>query len=415
MAGGTTGGIITGALLIAIPAAFVLSIILFLVIAIFSGSLVQYKEVKHVASIEPWYAKLWFFFTAKTIQGKWFYREGLPSSFLSRFGILFESLKGPPLFVFVDQNDSNTTQNWGGSGHNGIGRIRAVSSDDSNEETEIPLPRRLLGCARSSYVVIDLLRRVSLGIISGAYASKKSSQSIYAVTITLVQFMYLFILKPFISRGVHLVESVSLLCEIGIFGISISITSLNPLEAQRFGFIMLALLFITFVSQIIHEWYALISSLLRLSHPHKNSLKLGLKFAAKGLVLPFLSRKHWSRVTLSSSQPKTGLVPGLPLSPESELRRRDRKVPFVDQIGAMTATVVPVLSPGSPSPGVTQRTVSTIAERNVSWQRTGEGKQSKGQELESKSELKKLRAMARASFSGDSNVKEASTSYTCRH
>ncbi|KAM6573173.1 hypothetical protein CsatA_017253 [Cannabis sativa] len=403
--GGTTGGIITGALLLAIPAAFILSIVIFLIIAVFSGTLVQYKEIKYVANTEPWYAKLWFFFTTRNVKGKWFYREGIPSSFLSRFGILFESLKGPPMFVFVDQNDSNMTQKWGESGHNGIGRICTENSDDSNEETDIPLQRRLLGCTRSSYIVIDLMRRVSLGILSGAYSSKKPSQSILALTITLVQFMYLFILKPFLNKGVHLVESVSLLCEIGMFSISISMTNTNPIETQELGFVMLALLFITFVTHIIHEWYALISSLLRLSHPQKNSLKLGLKFAAKGLVLPFLSRKHWSGVRAASSQPKIGLVSGLPLSPETELRRRDRRAPFADPIGAMTATVVPMLSPGSPC---------SIAERNVGLQRTGEGKQPKGYEQESKNEMKKLRALARASFAGDSSGKEASTSYTYR-
>ncbi|KAF4397482.1 hypothetical protein G4B88_027222 [Cannabis sativa] len=403
--GGTTGGIITGALLLAIPAAFILSIIIFLIIAVFSGTWVQYKEIKYAANTEPWYAKLWFFFTTRNVKGKWFYREGIPSSFLSRFGILFESLKGPPMFVFVDQNDSNMTRKWGESGHNGIGRICTVSSDDSNEETDIPLQRRLLGCTRSSYIIIDLMRRVSLGILSGAYSSKKPSQSILALTITLVQFMYLFILKPFLNKGVHLVESVSLLCEIGMFSISISMTNTNPMETQELGFVMLALLLITFVTHIVHEWYALISSLLRLSHPQKNSLKLGLKFAAKGLVLPFLSRKHWSGVRAASSQPKIGIVSGLPLSPETELRRRDRRAPFADPIGAMTATVVPMLSPGSPC---------SIAERNVGLQRTGEGKQPKGYEQESKNEMKKLRALARASFAGDSSGKEASTSYTYR-
>lgn len=410
-AGGTTGGIITGALLLAVPAAFILSLCLFLIIAVFSGSLLQYKEIKHVVITESWYIKLWFFFTMKPTTGKWFYREGVPSSFLSRFGILFENWKGPPLFVFVDQNDSNTTNKWGGSGHYGIGRIRAVSSVDSTEETEIPLPRRLLGCARSSYIVLDLLRRVGLGIISGAYSSKKLSQSMFALTVTVVQFMYLFLLKPYISRGVHLVESVSLLCEVGLFALSVSMTRTNPMEAQKLGFVMLALLLITFVSQLINEWYALISSLLRLSHPRKNSLKLGLKVAAKGFILPFLPRRHWPGVIPRSSQAKTGLAPFLPPSPETELKRRDRRTTSIDPFSAMSSTVVPVLSPGSPSPDVIQRAVSTTAERNVSWQRSGEGKQLKGHEEERKSEMKKLRALARASFSGDSNAKEASTSY----
>ncbi|XP_024031820.1 uncharacterized protein LOC21394057 [Morus notabilis] len=409
--GGTTGGIITGALLLAVPAAFILSLCLFLIVAVFSGSLLQYKEIKHVAITKSWYIKLCFFFTMKPTTGKWFYREGVPSSFLSRFGILFENWKGPPLFAFVDQNDSNTTNKWGGSGHYGIGRIRAVSSVDSTEETEIPLLRRLLGCARSSYIVLDLLRRVGLGIISGAYSSKKLSQSMFALTITVVQFMYLFLLKPYISRGVHLVESVSLLCEVGLFALSVSMTRTNPMEAQKLGFVMLALLLITFVSQLINEWYALINSLLRLSHPRKNSLKLGLKVAAKGFILPFLPRRHWPGVIPRSSHAKTGLAPFLPPSPETELKRRERRTTSIDPIGAMSSTVVPVLSPGSPSPDVIQMAVSTTAERNVSWQRSGEGKQLKGHEEERKSEMKKLRALARASFSGDSNAKEASTSY----
>ncbi|GMN57513.1 hypothetical protein TIFTF001_026618 [Ficus carica] len=409
--GGTTGGIITGALLLAVPAAFILSLCLFLVIAVFSGSLVQYKEIKHVAIDEPWYKKLWFFLTMKPTTGKWFFTEGVPSSFLSRFGILFESQKGPPLFVFVDQNDSNTTNKWGGSGHYGTGRTRAFGSVNSAEETGIPSSRRLLGCARSSYIVVDLLRRVGLGIISGAYSSKKSSQTMFALTITLVQFMYLFLLKPYISWGIHLVETVSLLCEIGIFGLSISMTDKNPMEAQKIGFVMLALLFVTFVSQLINQWYALISSVLRLSHPQKNSLKLGLKVAAQGFILPFLSRRHWPGTIPRSSQAKTGLAPFLPQSSETELKGRDGRTQSIDPIGAMSSTVVPVLSPGSPSPDVIQRMVSPIAERNVSWQRSGEGKQIKGLEVEPKSELEKLRALARASFSGDSNAKEASTSY----
>lgn len=400
--------------MLAIPAAFILSVCLFLVIAIFSGALAQFKEVKYVDTEEPWYTKLWFFFTMRPIVGKWFCREGLPSSFFARFGILFDSQKGPPKFVFVDQNDPNTIPKWTESGHNGIGRMRALNSDDSNEEIKIPLSRRLLGCARSFYIVVDLLRRVSLGIISGTYPSKKASQSMFALTITLVQFMYLFTLKPYISRGIHMVESVSLLCEVGIFVLFITTTSTNPTEAHILGYTMLALLFIAFVTQLINEWYALINSVVRLSQPHKNSLKLGLKFAMRGLILPFLPRKHWSRFIPASSQPKTGLAPVVPLSPEKEMKRRDARAPCTDPISSMSATVVPVLSPGSPGPNVIQMTGSVTTETNLSSQREGEGKRLKGPKLEPKSDLKKLRELARASFSGDPKGEEASTSYGYR-
>ncbi|XP_062010344.1 uncharacterized protein LOC133726750 isoform X1 [Rosa rugosa] len=410
--GGTTGGIITGALLLAIPAALIISVCLFNLIAIFSASYVQYKEVKHVARKEPWSTRILYYFTGRPSAGKWFYKEGIPSSFLPRFGILFESLKGPPLFVFVDQNEPNSISKWTGSGNSGIGRMRPVSLDGSIEEIKIPISKRVLGCARSSYIIVDLSRRVCLGIICGAYSSRKSNQSLFALTITLVQFIYLFTIKPYISRGVHVVESISLLCEVGIFALFISINGSNPVKARNAGFLMLGLLFLTFVTQIINEWYALMKFILRFSQPQKNSFKLGLKFAAKGLILPFLPKKQWPRVIPASSHPKTGLPPVLHPGPDTKSGRRDMRAPGGNTISAMTATVVPVLSPGSPGPNVLQMTAgSSTPETTLGTQRAVEAKQLKGLKLQPKSDLKKLRELARASFSGDSNFEEASTSY----
>ncbi|KAK9272044.1 hypothetical protein L1049_002413 [Liquidambar formosana] len=412
--GGTTEGIITGALLLAIPMALIFSVIVFLIIAIFSGSFAQYKEVRHMGRKEPWCTKLWVFFMGRPTAGKWFYREGLPSSFLQRFGILFESRKGPPVYVLIDQNEPDTLPKWIESGQSGIGRMRAVSSDDSNEETNVPLSGRLLGCARSSYIILDLMRRISLGVISGAYSSRRSSQSLFALIITLVQFLYLFTLKPYIRRRIHVVECLSLLSEAGIFGLSICINGSNPLKERTLGYVMLALLFLTFVSQIINEWYALIKCILKLSQPHKKSFKAGLKNAIKGFVLPFLPRKHWSSFIPNVSQPKTGLAPVLPLSPETELERRDTRLQHRDPLSAMTATVVPVISPGSLNPNVIDTTAHTIAETMGSVQRAGEGKRQKGVKIEPKSELKMLRELAKASFSGVSKGEECSTSYASR-
>ncbi|CAK7328314.1 unnamed protein product [Dovyalis caffra] len=359
--GGSPGGIIIGALLLVVPGALILFVILFLIIAIFSSSLAQYKEIRDIAVGELCYKKLWSVFIGNQVIGKWFYREGLPTSLLSRFGILFENLRGPPLFVFVDHHDPSTLPKWIESGQSGIGRMRAVSSDDSNEETKMPWSRRFVGCARSSYIILDLVRRVSLGILSGAYQSPASSQSLLALAITLIQFIYLFTLKPYIRRRVHLVESVSLLCELGIFGLSIAITRSNPMEASIPGYTMLALLFLTFIVHIVNEWYALVKCLLRLSQPWNNSFKFGLKFAAQGLVLPFLPRKHWSKVIPNFSQLKTGLSAVPPLSPEPV----DRRAPQGDSHSDVSATVVPVLSPGSPSPDIIQETSSATAETSL--------------------------------------------------
>ncbi|XP_031252644.1 uncharacterized protein LOC116110572 [Pistacia vera] len=412
--GGTTGGIITGALLLAIPAALILSVCLFLVIAIFFGSFAQYKEIRYVALKEPWYKKLWFFFTGRPAIGKWFYREGLPSSFFPLFGVLFENRKGPPLFVFVNENDPNTIPNWTESNQSGIGRMRAISSDDSNEDIRIPTSGRLLGCAKSSYIVLDLLRRISMGVICGAYPSNKLSQTLFALTITLIQFMCLFTLKPYIRRGVQVVECISLLCEVGVFGLSVRLNGSNPTEAKTLGLLMLGLLFLTFVAQLINEWYAIIKSILRLAQPQKNSFRLGLKFAVKGLVLPFLPRKYWSRVIPGSSKPITGLASVPPQSPETEYVRRNTRGPSTDPFSAMTATVVPVLSPGSPGLNVIQTTGFTPGDTSIMQQRVAEGKRAKGLKIESKNEMKKLRELAKASFCGDSTGEGASTSYAFR-
>lgn len=406
--GGSPRGIIIGALLLAVPGALILFTILFLIIAIFSGSFAQYKEIRDIAVGDPWYKKLWSVFVGKQVIGKWFYKEGLPTSLLPRFGILFENLRGPPLFVIVDHCDPNTLPTWIESGQSGIGRMRAVSSDDGNEETKMPWSRRLVGCARSSYVILDLVRRIGLGILSGAYRSPESSQSLLALAITLIQFIYLLTLKPYIRRRVHLVESISLLCEAGIFGFSIATERSNHMEESILGYTMSALLFLTFIVHIVNEWYALVKCLLRLSQPRRNSFKFGLKLAAKGLVLPFLPRKHWSKVIPNFSQPKTGLSAVPPLSPESV----DRRTHHGDPLSTISATVVPVLSPGSPSLDVIQETSYTTAETSLhSAQSVGEGKGSQGLNLEKKSELKKLRQLARASFSGNSKGQESTSRF----
>ncbi|KAM7509785.1 hypothetical protein LguiB_008660 [Lonicera macranthoides] len=404
--GGTTGGIVTGALLLAIPAGLILSVCLFLVIAIFSGNFAQYKEIKHIGTNETWYSKLWHLFTGWPTTGKWFHREGLPSSFLPRFGILFENRKGPPIYVLINQNDPTSLSKWTESGQNGIGRLRAVSSDDSNEETKVPVSKRLLGCARSSYIILDLVRRVSLGILSGFHTSKGSTQilfTIFALTITVVQLLCLLTLRPYIRRGVHLVESLCLLCEAVIFGLSIAMNRSIPIKESRLGYLMLGFLFVAFVSQIINEWYAMIKCILRLSYPQKNSFKYGLKLVAKGLLLPLLPRKHWSG-------PKTGVAHRTSLSPGTGNERRDVRAPHVDPLSAMTATVVPVLSPGSPAGPSTAIpvTASTTA------QATGRGKKVEGLKLEPKNEMKRLRQLARASLSGGPKYEEAGTSYGFR-
>ncbi|RDX85024.1 hypothetical protein CR513_33843, partial [Mucuna pruriens] len=408
--GGTTGGIITGVLLLAIPVAFILSILLFLIIAIYSGCFAQYKEFKQVTNEEKWYMKLLIFFIGRPTTGKWLNRNGLPSSFLSRYGILFNDWKGPPVLILDDQNEPNSITKWSESGQSGIGRTKTVSSEDSNEDIKISTFKRVLGCMRASYIILDLLRRVGLGIISVSYPSENSSKSFFALIITSIQFIYLFTTKPYISRSVHVVESVSLLCEVGVFGILILQNGSNSVEAKTWELVMLFLLLFTFIAQLTNQWYAMVNSILKLSQSQNNSLRHGLKFAAKGLILPFLPSKHWSSVISTFSQPETDLISVNPIGSGTEFERRNRNG-YMDPISAMTATVVPFQeSPSTPSH--IERRDPTTSETGASVHIEVEGKWLKGHKAGLKKELKMLRELAKASFSGDTRVDEASTSYT---
>ncbi|KAE9599554.1 hypothetical protein Lalb_Chr14g0363441 [Lupinus albus] len=408
--GGTTRGIITGVLLLAIPAAFILSLFLFLTIAISSGSFAQYKEFNQVTN-EAWCMKLWFFLVGRPTTGNWFYKERLPSSFLSRFGILFDNWKGSPVHVSCDQNEPNTITKWTESGQSGIGRMKAINLEDNNEVNKIPRLKRVFGCMRVLYINLDLIRRVSLGIISVAFSSEKSSKSIFALIITLTQFIYLFTIKPYISRGVQVVESVSLLCEAGVFGIFVIRSGLNFVESKTCESVMLVLLLLTFIAQLINQWYAIVQSLVKLSQPQNNSLWQGLKFAFKGLILPFLPTKHWSNVISTFSQLKTYLLSVNPMCSGTEFDRRNR-AGYMGPISTMSATVVPVLSPGTPSRNVVERKDPITSETPANVNIEVEGKWLKGEKSGLKNELKILRELAKASFSRDATVGEASTSYT---
>ncbi|QCE10561.1 hypothetical protein DEO72_LG10g1791 [Vigna unguiculata] len=186
---------------------FVIKVFLFLIIAIYSESFAQYNESNQVTNEEKWYRNLLFFFIGRPTTGKWFDKNGVPSSFLARFGILFDDWKGPPVFILGDQNESNSITKWTESGQSEITRTKTVSLEDNNEETKISEFKRVLGCMRASYIIIDLLRRVGLGIISVAYPSENSNKSLFALIITSIQFIYLFTTKPYISRSVQVVEA----------------------------------------------------------------------------------------------------------------------------------------------------------------------------------------------------------------
>eukprot|EP01018_Ginkgo_biloba_P013824 Gb_22704 [translate_table: standard] len=425
--GGTTAGIIVGVILLAIPTAFLLSVFLFLAVAVFMGDLAQYKEIRRENEKLAWYSKAFAIFVGRNAVGRWFRKEGLPSSFLSRFGILFEDRKGPPKLVYVDGDNPRSMPKWIDSGTNGIGRMRPVNSDDDSEETMASISQRVTGSARSAYLILDLVRRVTLGIIFGAYAwsDHSWSQTTIAFGFTVVQLFYLVFLKPYIRRGVQMVESICLLCEAGLFASGfVLIAHGHPSDDHKgIGIFMLVLLFISFVSQLVNEWYALMNRLVRLAPTQQPSLKLGLKMLVRGILLPLIPHQHWPKfITPEPSQPKTGLVPVVPFSPEAEHERRVTEMTQIQPPLTVAEDVVPTYHPGSPC-FIDPRTVSpaiiagegpasgeirpeSSPKTSQIWSQWGrtrslEGKRSKGTKSDPRTnELKMLRELAKASFPG---------------
>lgn len=282
-AGGSTVGIVVGGLLLAVPAAFLASVIIFLIYGIYLGALVRYKEFRQpearrdrnlqITQHQGFLKVL----TGTGYPGKWVRKGHLGDTFLPRYGLLFEDRKGPPKIVTSETLPNNTNSN-----HRAESTTWSANSDDDiSDEVEISSFAQILGGAQAAYFLVDLSRRITLGLVFGAYTRSDHSWSQVSIVLgfTVIQLVYVVITKPFRSRGVQLVETISLLCEVGIFGAAIALLvkgdpTKNHLEV---GIAMLIFLLISFVAQLVNEWYALMEQLMRLSMVGQPSLKEGLK------------------------------------------------------------------------------------------------------------------------------------------
>lgn len=299
-------GIVIGVLLLSIPAAFLVSVTILLLYGIFLGALVQYKEfrreVRRNGVLQPQRNRGPITFLAGTaLPGKWVRKGGLSSTFLPRYGLIFEDRKGPPKMVIVD-----TVRKWSSNNSNGIDKSRAnMHSDDENEEVPVSSFHKALGGARASYILIDLSRKIILGVVFGAYAQSGQSWSQVGIVlgITSLQLVYLVVIKPFRSRGVQIAETISLLCETGVFSVAmVLLAEGDPTGSQLgLGIVMLVFLLVSFMAQLINEWYALMKQLLMLSTTPEPSLKHGLKMLA--CELSFLITWFADKVFLFSCWP----------------------------------------------------------------------------------------------------------------
>lgn len=281
--GGTPIGIVVGGLLLSVPAAFLISVLLFLIYGVLLGALVQYKEFRYEVQrhgyIQPQHPQGLVNLIAGTgYLGKWVRNNRLPPTFLPRYGLLFEDLKGPPTILVHKrvENLRHSIKRAGSTMEN-----PESSDDESNDVVQVSDSHRILGDARASYILVDLSRRVALGLVFGLYAESDHSWSQVGtvLAVSAVQFVYLVAVKPFRRRGVQVVETISLLCELGVFVAAMALlVKRHPTDLDSgVGIFMLVLVGISFALQLVNEWYTLLEQLMRLSTVPEPTLKDGLK------------------------------------------------------------------------------------------------------------------------------------------
>lgn len=350
--GGTTGGIIVGVILLAVPAGFIFSVILFLSVAVLLGSFVQYHEVRWKSSEDACQKFAVLFVLGRKFRGTWSCQERLPSTFFSRFGLLFEDRKGPPDIVIMDSENPKSLPSWLNSGSNGIGRMREANSNDESDEAVVSKKEIFFGAGQASYFVLDLARRTLLGIVFGAYNPAHFSRSQVSIVFasTLVQLLYLLVFKPYRRRGVQAVETICMLCETLLFALCFPLLSSASVveNNENLGLVMLGLLLLSLVVQLANEWYALVNQLLRLSPSQTSSLKLGIKMLFQGLLLPLIPKRWWASLVSSLPlQPTTGLATVVPASPEVDVQADATSQGECDGLSKSETLVLPH-GPGSP-------------------------------------------------------------------
>ena len=283
-------------LLVVVPLPLLLMTILLLIFGIFRGKRVQYKELRPPLQqdgkrLPPPTRMPLSLIIGAGYPGRWTRKEATSLAFIPRYGILFEDRKGPPRLVTM-MDDTNSSEKNASRRRNA-----AMNSDDEHDERAVSRAYAALGCFQCSYILVDILRRIALGVIFGTFQVTDESwpQVSLVLAVTAAQFLYLVIAKPFRRRFVQLVETISLLCEIGVFIAAMVILVRNRPYDDHFGVgvFMLALLVLSFVAQIANEWFALIRQLLALSNTEEISPKEAFKAFALGLVLPLLPRSRW--------------------------------------------------------------------------------------------------------------------------
>ncbi|KAG1347025.1 hypothetical protein COCNU_06G008540 [Cocos nucifera] len=313
--GKTTGGVVVGIAFLGISAFLLVSLLLFLSIGITMGKLLQYREVHQEGQKFHCYQELVRVTLGPGKRGQWSWKDQSNSVYLTKLGPLFEDLRGPPKYMLSQIS---------GGGSQGKRDDRIIASEDETEDAEAPFIQKLFGILRIYYTFLESIKRVSLGVIAGAYSSKRSSRipTIIVLSITSFQLFFLVLKKPFIKKKVQFVEIISVASEVGIFGACLILQErdLSDAAERRVGFFMLAVFMVGFTAQMINEWYALYGQVLRLS-PAEHSFSSGLKVALSGLLLIVLPATLLADLNEQLSSSLAEGDAGLTISPSGRTQR----------------------------------------------------------------------------------------------
>ncbi|KAJ4712365.1 Guanine nucleotide-binding protein, beta subunit [Melia azedarach] len=310
--GGASSGVIVGILLLAVVSFLLLFLLLFLSVGITLGKLLQYKEVHQEGQICHWYQEIVRVTLGPGKRGQWTWKNQPNSVYLTILGPLFEDLRGPPKYML--------SQISGGNHHKQGDQI--IASDDETEDAEAPFIQKLFGILRIYYTLLESMKRVSLGILAGAYMDDWSSRAptVILLCITSFQLLFMVLKKPFIKKRVQLVEIISVSCQVGLFTICLvlSVKEFSAGKETKVGIFMIILFLIGFFAEMINEWYALYRQA-KLLDPSKNSFPTGLKVASFGLLLTILPKKLMKN--LESKFPLDRSGDGVPVDTGSSVER----------------------------------------------------------------------------------------------
>ncbi|XWS50937.1 hypothetical protein CRYUN_Cryun12cG0134000 [Craigia yunnanensis] len=282
--GGTPSGVVVGIMLLGVVAFVLLSLLLFLSFGITLGKLLQYKEVHREGQQFHWYQDIIRVTLGPGKRGQWTWKKEAGSVYLTMLGPLFEDLRGPPKYMVSQISGGNPSRQGD----------RIIASDDETEDAEAPFIQKLFGILRIYYTILESVKRVSLGVLAGAYLNKWSSKTpiIVLLCITSFQLFFLVLKKPFIKKKVQLVEIISLSCEVGMFASCFVLLEkeFSAGDETKIGIFMLMLFLFGFLAQMITEWYALYEQTKQLDTAD-NSFMTGLKIASIGFLLYFIPQK----------------------------------------------------------------------------------------------------------------------------